>query len=240
MISSRHPVSAKRTVLLKVSTAVFVVGIIVAARSVGGLRIANATTQSSLPTDAVLPTDRTKTTETIASGGQGGGDTRDQPAANSGQTAALDVTKGSPTATPAAKPGTTKTATPTPAPSTTAVRTPTPTPRPATPVPTPTPTPAGGYRDGTYTVVGSYVADGSTEKIGITLTLSGGIVTATSATNMAGNNTSRTYQNDFIANYRPSVVGRSLSTLYLGKVATSSLTPNGFNKAATAIKALAK
>lgn len=92
------------------------------------------------------------------------------------------------------------------------------------------------YRDGTYSVDGSYDTPAGTQKIGITLVLSGGIVIDTSAVRRATNPTSKTYQDDFIANYKSSVVGKDISTLSLGKISGSSLTPNGFNAAVTAIK----
>lgn len=93
------------------------------------------------------------------------------------------------------------------------------------------------YKDGTYYADGSYQnGAGQLEKIGITLVLSGGVVTDTSAVNEAKNPTSKTYENDFIANYKSYVVGKSISGLSLGKISTSSLTPNGFNDAVSQIK----
>ena len=77
---------------------------------------------------------------------------------------------------------------------------------------------------------------GSTQKIGITLVLSAGIITSTTVTNLATEPTSSNYQNDFNTNYKSYVVGKKLADIVLTKVSRSSLTTVGFNNAANAIK----
>jgi uncharacterized protein with FMN-binding domain len=115
------------------------------------------------------------------------------------------------------------------------------TPKPtATPVPTPTPTPASPYKDGTYTAIGSYGSPAGTQRISVTIRLSGGIVADSSVTAMADNSTSLQYQNDFITHYKAYVTGKAIATLNLGKVSLSSETPIGFNSSVTAIKGQAK
>jgi hypothetical protein len=150
------------------------------------------------------------------------------------------------TPTPAAitrpdTPAPTSKPTPTPAPTIASTPTPTPVKTPA-PVktPTPTPTPASPYRDGTYSAVGSYATPAGTQKISVMLRLSAGVVADSTVISMATDPTAQQYQNDFIAHYKPSVVGRSLATLSLGKISGSSLTPNGFNNSVSSIKVQAQ
>jgi uncharacterized protein with FMN-binding domain len=96
------------------------------------------------------------------------------------------------------------------------------------------------YKDGTYTAVGSYNSPGGPDRIGITLTLQNDIVTSVSATQMAGEGTSRRYQQMFLSGYQALVVGQNIDTLNLGAVSGSSLTPIGFNNAVAQIKTQAK
>jgi hypothetical protein len=114
----------------------------------------------------------------------------------------------------------------------------------ATPVPTRTPTPAPAvtskFRDGTYTASGSYRTPGGTQSIIVTLTISKDIITRSSVTENAQGNTSEAFQGDFIANYQPLVIGRQLDQLSLTKVSSSSLTPNGFNRAVDSIEGQAR
>jgi hypothetical protein len=137
---------------------------------------------------------------------------------------------GSSTPTPTAAPG----ASSTPKPTTTPTATPKPT---ATPSPTPGPTYT--YKNGTYPTTGTYTVPGATETIGISLTITNDVITATSATNMANIGESDFYQNDFISRYSSFVIGRPLASISLGKIGASSLTPNGFNNAAAKIRTMA-
>jgi uncharacterized protein with FMN-binding domain len=119
----------------------------------------------------------------------------------------------------------------------------TPAPAASTPVPTKaaTPTPARSvYRNGTYTATGTYDTSEGLQDISITLTVSGDVVTGTSAQNLADNRESSSYEARFISSYRAYVVGKPLASLALGKIAGASLTPKGFNDAAAQIRAQAR
>jgi len=125
----------------------------------------------------------------------------------------------------------------------TVVKTYSPTPTPTTtptPKPSPSPTPHYTYRDGTYSADGTFDTPAGIETIGITLVISKDKVVDTSAVDKASNPTSQSYTNDFINNFRSYVIGKSLSSLSLGKISSASLTPNGFNNAAASIRSQAK
>ncbi len=96
------------------------------------------------------------------------------------------------------------------------------------------------YKDGTYSSQGSYGSPAGTESIGVSVTLKNDIVVSSSVTNEAGDHTSSRYQNMFIGSYQPYVVGKKISTINLGVVGGSSLTPAGFNQALQKIEAQAK
>ncbi len=96
------------------------------------------------------------------------------------------------------------------------------------------------YKDGTYTATGSYMSPGGPDKIGVTLTLKNDIVTDVSATEMAGDPTSKRFQGMFLSGYKQYVIGKNIASLSLTKVSGSSLTPKGFNDALLKIKAQAK
>lgn len=95
------------------------------------------------------------------------------------------------------------------------------------------------YQNGTYYAEGSYGTPSGTETIGISLSISSGVVTSTSASNLGRNPNSKSYQNEFIAAYASSVVGKNIDDLNLGKVSGSSLTPIGFNNAVANIESQA-
>ena len=95
------------------------------------------------------------------------------------------------------------------------------------------------YKDGTYSATGSYSAPDGTQQIGITMTISGGKVTSTSAENKANGGDSSQYEDMFIADYKNSVVGKSIDKLQ-GSVSGPSLTVIGFEDALTQIQNQAK
>ncbi|MCA9330506.1 hypothetical protein KC957_00505 [Candidatus Saccharibacteria bacterium] len=92
------------------------------------------------------------------------------------------------------------------------------------------------YKDGTYEASGSYSTPGGTESIGVSITISDGTVSATTATDEARDRESRAYNSSFIGAYSSYVVGKKLDDIHLGIVAGASLTPNGFNQALESIK----
>jgi hypothetical protein len=127
---------------------------------------------------------------------------------------------------------------PTPSPTPTPAPTPAPTPSPTPPPPAPTPTYV--YKDGTYSAVGTFTAPGVTNHLNVSITISKDVVTSSTVTVPAGTDpTSKNYDNNFIANYKPYVTGKPLANLNLSKIAAASLTPNGFNDALAQIRVTA-
>jgi uncharacterized protein with FMN-binding domain len=111
----------------------------------------------------------------------------------------------------------------------------------AVPTSTTTNTVAGAsYKDGTYSATGSYKSPGGMDKLGVTITLKGDVVTDATVTEEAGDKTSVKFQDMFIAGYKEYVVGKNISTISVGKVSGSSLTSIGFNDALAQIKAKAE
>ena len=97
------------------------------------------------------------------------------------------------------------------------------------------------YKAGTYTESGSYQTPQTTETINVTLTLSSdGTITATSVSQTPQDHDSREYQQRFASSYQSLVIGKNISTLRLGTISGSSLTPTGFDKAVAVIASEAK
>lgn len=92
------------------------------------------------------------------------------------------------------------------------------------------------YKNGTYTVTGNYVSPGGPRDIGVTLTLADGVVTDATFEGRATDPTSKRFQGEFGANFKPQVIGKNIEDLKLVKVSGSSLTPKGFNDALKKIK----
>ncbi len=92
------------------------------------------------------------------------------------------------------------------------------------------------YTDGTYTATGNYSTPGGSESITITTVISNDIVTSISASGSATSGNSKQYQSQFLSGYKNQVVGKSIEDVSLSRVAGSSLTSNGFNKALDTIK----
>ncbi len=96
------------------------------------------------------------------------------------------------------------------------------------------------YKDGTYTATGSYNSPAGPEQVKVTLVLKGDLVTDATVVSLATNPASKRFQGEFVTNYKELVVGKSIDSLNLTKVAGSSLTGKGFNDAVTQIKTQAK
>ena len=95
----------------------------------------------------------------------------------------------------------------------------------------------GSYTDGEYTGTGTYIPPSNKqEEVTVKVTLSGGTVTALEVTPSGNNPTSKRYQAEFTDGVQEQVVGKPLDSLNIGKVAGSSLTSQGFNKALEMIK----
>ena len=99
---------------------------------------------------------------------------------------------------------------------------------------------AASYKDGQYDVVGDYVSPGGAEQIEVKVTLKGDVITDAEVVSKAERPMSKQFQQTFIDNYKPLVIGKKISEVNLDKVSGSSLTPKGFNDAITKIKAEAK
>lgn len=95
---------------------------------------------------------------------------------------------------------------------------------------------SSSYKDGEYTETGSYTTPGGSESITVTVTLSNGTVTAVDASGSARGGDAAQYQATFLSGYKSSVVGKSIDSVSLSRVAGSSLTSGGFNRALAAIK----
>ncbi|HSD55626.1 MAG TPA: FMN-binding protein [Candidatus Saccharimonadales bacterium] len=99
---------------------------------------------------------------------------------------------------------------------------------------------AVSFEDGTYSATGSYTSPGGSQQIEVSVTISNGRVTSTSATEKASDSQSQSFQEDFISGYKSQVVGKSLDSIDLSRVSGSSLTSQGFNDAIEQIKDQAK
>jgi hypothetical protein len=125
-----------------------------------------------------------------------------------------------------------------PTPSTTPVATPE-----ATKETAPAPTPAVKktvYQDGRYSAIGEYRSPAGPEEIAVVLTLQNDKITEVSVEPKATIPKSVFYQDVFVKNFQPLVLGKNIDEVQLDKVSSSSLTPKGFNDALAKIKADAK
>ncbi|MDH6180008.1 uncharacterized protein with FMN-binding domain [Microbacteriaceae bacterium SG_E_30_P1] len=95
----------------------------------------------------------------------------------------------------------------------------------------------GTYADGTYSESGQYQSPNGTETIDVTLTVAGGNVTDVQIGTNPTNPNTEFYQGEFAGGIAEQIVGKSLDSISVSKVAGSSLTSGGFMKALEAIKA---
>lgn len=107
-----------------------------------------------------------------------------------------------------------------------------------TPTTTPsTTTQSSTYKDGTYSSTSSYNTPAGVQKMGITLSLKGGVIQSVSVDHLATIQICQSYQEVFDQGISGLVVGKSLASLgSIGAVNGASLTPNGFNSSVAAIK----
>lgn len=98
----------------------------------------------------------------------------------------------------------------------------------------------GSYKDGDYDAEASYANPAGSSEVKVELTLADNKVTAVKVTPEATNGTSRGFQSQFAGGVSGEVVGKSLDEIKVSKVAGSSLTAGGFNKAIEQIKADAR
>lgn len=99
------------------------------------------------------------------------------------------------------------------------------------------PATGGEYQDGEYTATGSYIPPSNTkEEVTVSLTLADGVVTDLEVSTSGNHPTSKRYQAEFTDGVQQEVVGKPLDEVKVDKVASSSLTSSGFNKALDEIK----
>jgi uncharacterized protein with FMN-binding domain len=98
-------------------------------------------------------------------------------------------------------------------------------------------TQGGDYADGTYEASAEYPSPNVTETLTVTVTLAEGVITDVEAIGDGDNPNSKRYQAEFSAGIADVVVGKSIDEIQVDKVAGSSLTSEGFNKAIEEIKA---
>jgi uncharacterized protein with FMN-binding domain len=95
---------------------------------------------------------------------------------------------------------------------------------------------SGAFADGTYTANGSYATPESVETITVTVTLADDVITAVEVSGDPQKRESEQYQSQFIGGISDVVVGQDIADIQVSRVAGSSLTSGGFNKAIAAIK----
>ncbi|WP_404320417.1 hypothetical protein [Arthrobacter luteolus] len=99
------------------------------------------------------------------------------------------------------------------------------------------PATGGQYQNGEYTATGSYIPPSNTkEEVAVSLTLSDGVVTDVEVSTSGNHPTSKRYQAEFTGGVQQEVVGKPLDEVKVDKIASSSLTSSGFNKALDEIK----
>ncbi|MCC3276922.1 hypothetical protein LJ753_13705 [Arthrobacter sp. zg-Y20] len=99
---------------------------------------------------------------------------------------------------------------------------------------------SGAYADGEYSGTGSYIPpSGTSEDVDVTLRLENNVVTELEVKTSQKNPTSKQYQREFTSNVQEQVVGKNIDELDVHKVAGSSLTSEGFNRALDAIRSVA-
>lgn len=92
------------------------------------------------------------------------------------------------------------------------------------------------YEDGEYTATGDYVSPGGPESVTVTVTLTDSTITDLEVTGSGSTPNAKKFQGEFIDGIDDVVVGKSIDGLSVSKVAGSSLTSGGFNKAIEQIK----
>jgi uncharacterized protein with FMN-binding domain len=106
----------------------------------------------------------------------------------------------------------------------------------STQTPSSTDTSSSAYKDGTYTASSFYRTPENREDITVSVTIQGGIVTASTVEQNATNPESEQYQAEFKSGYKQYVIGKSLDSISLSRVSGSSLTSGGFNDALEEIR----
>ncbi|QEW01432.1 hypothetical protein F6J84_05015 [Microbacterium caowuchunii] len=95
---------------------------------------------------------------------------------------------------------------------------------------------SAGYADGTYSASGAYQTPESVESVEVTVTLEDDVITAVEVVGDPQARESQRYQSQFIGGIADEVVGKRIDEISVSRVAGSSLTSGGFNKAIEQIK----
>jgi uncharacterized protein with FMN-binding domain len=95
---------------------------------------------------------------------------------------------------------------------------------------------SSSYKDGTYTAEGQYVTPESIENISVTVTLKDNAITDVRINGTPQERESAQYQARFVGGISSVVVGKDIDQIDVSRVAGSSLTSGGFNRAIEAIK----
>ena len=95
------------------------------------------------------------------------------------------------------------------------------------------------YADGTYSAEGEYATPETVEKIEVTITLADNVITAVEVSGTPMRPETVRFQGQFVDGIAAEVVGVDIDKINVKRVAGSSLTSGGFNKAVDAIKAQA-
>jgi uncharacterized protein with FMN-binding domain len=101
---------------------------------------------------------------------------------------------------------------------------------------TETPSTTTTYKDGSYTATGTYSTPGGNESVTVTVTLTGDKITAIETTGSGTGGNSKQYQSQFLSGYKAQVIGKAIEEVSLSRVAGSSLTSGGFNRAIDTIQ----
>jgi hypothetical protein len=96
------------------------------------------------------------------------------------------------------------------------------------------------FADGIYEAEGGYQSPNGAETVVVALTITDGVVTDAVVSPQATNDTSSRYQGQFAGGIAAEIVGVPLSELNVSRVAGSSLTGGGFNKALEQIRTQAQ
>lgn len=96
------------------------------------------------------------------------------------------------------------------------------------------------YKDGSYSVTGTYTSPAGSESLGVSITIQDDVITGVSLNKLATNKKSIDFQSLFEEGIAGAVVGKKLDDASVSKINGSSLTPNGFNMAVAEIISQAK
>lgn len=96
---------------------------------------------------------------------------------------------------------------------------------------------SASYTDGDYSAEGSYISPAGEQSVKVQLTLKDDIVTAVTVTPEADDPQAMGFQQKFASGIADAIVGKDIDTLNVSRIAGSSLTSGGFNKAIESIKA---